>query len=230
VGTLAFLPTRNGLHYANSWPAVPDLTISTPFGPIPVGNAANGLCGGMAFAVRDLFEAQALPPEEHTTPEAGSPAFRYLVSRLVDSFCLPGGVLEYYAWMNLPTHDLWFGPHGTSWRTIRQELPRLRVTIDAGHPCPLGLVQAHSADPHDLGRNHQVLAYGYTDAGPRTTVRIYDPNYPDDDGVAIDFDTGRPEKTTSFTHSRRSNPPILGFFTVPYTSRSPAPLRSVVPI
>ena len=228
MGTLAFLPSHDGLHYANSWPAVPDLTIPTPLGAIPVGNAANGLCGGMSFAVRDLFEAHTLPPEGPTQPEWGSPAFRYIVSRLIDSFCLPTGVLEYYAWMNFPTHDLWFGPHGTSWRTIRQEMPRLRATIDAGHPCPLGLVQVHSTDVNDLGRNHQVLAYGYVDAGPRTTVRIYDPNYPDDDGVTIGFDSGRPGDTTSFVHSRRSSPPILGFFTVPYTSRSPVPLASVV--
>jgi hypothetical protein len=229
MGTLAFAPSRNGLHYANSWPAVPDLTIPTPLGSIPVGNAANGLCGGMVFAVRDLFEAHTPPPDAPINPESGSPAFRYIVSRLIDSFCLPTGVLEYYAWMNLPTHDLWFGPHGISWRTTRQEMPRLRATIDAGHPCPLGLVQVHSANPNDLGRNHQVLAYGYADAGPWTTVQIYDPNHPDDDGVTIGFDAGRPNATISFTHSRRSNPPILGFFTVPYTSRSPAPLASVVP-
>jgi hypothetical protein len=228
MGTLEFLPSRNALHYANDWPAAPALTIPTPFGPIPVGNAANGLCGGMVFAVRDLFEAHTLPPDENTHPEPGSPAFRYLVSRLIDSFCLPTGVLEYYSWMNLPTHDLWwFGPHGTSWRTVRQELPRLRATIDAGHPCPLGLVQVHSANPNDLGRNHQVLAYGYADNGLRTTVQIYDPNHADDDGVTISFDTSRPA-TASFAHSRRSDPPVLGFFTVPYTSRGPAALTSVV--
>jgi hypothetical protein len=227
MGTLAFLPSRNGLHYTNNWPAGPALTIATPFGPIPVGNAAGGLCGGMVFAVRDLFEAQTLPPDENTNPEPGSPAFRYLVSRLIDSFGLPAVVLQYYGWMNLPVHDLWFGPRGISWRTVRQELPRLRATIDAGHPCPLGLVQVHSANPNDLGRNHQVLAYGYTDAGPRTTIRIYDPNFADDDGVTISFDTSRPG-TASFAHSRRSSPPVLGFFTVPYTSRSPAALTSVV--
>jgi hypothetical protein len=226
MGTLPVLASRNGLHYPNSWPPVPDLNVPTPLGAIPVGNAANGLCGGMSFAVRDLFEARRLPPDSGGNPEPGSPAFRYLVARLLDSFSLPTGVLQFYAWMNLPTHDLWFGPRGTSWRTIRQELPKLRATIDGGHPCPLGLVQTHSSNPNDLGRNHQVLAYGYEDSGARTTLQIYDPNHPDDDGVTITFETGRPSATTGFVHSRRSTPPVLGFFVEPYTARDPAPLTS----
>jgi len=78
MGTLPFLASRNGLHYPNSWPPAPDLSVPTPLGVIPVGNAANGLCGGMSFAVRDLFEARTLPPDSGSNPEPGSPAFRYL--------------------------------------------------------------------------------------------------------------------------------------------------------
>ena len=91
-------------------------------------------------------------------------------------------------------------------------MPAVRASIDSGHPCPLALVRVHSANPADLGHNHQVLAYGYEDAGPTTTVRIYDPNCPNDDGVTITFDTSHPEHTTDFTHSRDASPAILGFF------------------
>lgn len=227
--TLPFLPSRNGLHYPNSWPHLPALTVATPFGSLPIGDAANGLCGGMAFAVADLVEASDLPPSATTTPDPASPAFAYVVSRLLDSFDLPAGVAQFYLWLNLPAHDTWLTGHGIAWRTIRDELPKVRVAIDAGHPCPLGLVQVHSTNPADLGRNHQVLAYGYDDAGPRTTLRIYDPNCPDDDGVTIAFDTSRPDGATEFVHSRRSSPPVLGFFTTHYTPKDPAPLFSVAP-
>jgi hypothetical protein len=161
VGILHFVPSRNGLHYPNSWPSVPDLRIPTPFGPLAIGNAANGLCGGMALATRDLFEAHDVPPPSHETPDPDSPAFTYVVSRLFDSFDLPGGVAKYLEWMTVPTHDSVLGLRGTSWRTVRAEMPAIRASIDAGHPCPLGLVRVHSANPADLGHNHQVLAYGY---------------------------------------------------------------------
>jgi hypothetical protein len=112
-----FLPSQNGLHYFNDWPSVPDVRISTPFGQIGIGDASNGLCGGMAFAVRDLFEAHRLPPASSVNPDTDSPAFSFIVSRLLDSFNDGVSVAQYYEWMNPPTHDTWFGPHGTSWRT-----------------------------------------------------------------------------------------------------------------
>src|SRR5207302_3920487 len=106
MGKLAnFLPSQNGLHYPNSWPHIPDLKLSTPFGEIGIGDAANGLCGGMAFAVRDLFEAHDVPPATATNPTGDSPAFNYIVGRLFDSFNIPSGVAQYFEWMNTPRHD-----------------------------------------------------------------------------------------------------------------------------
>ncbi len=224
MGKLAnFLPSRNGLHYANSWPHEPDLKIQTPAGQIAIGDAANGLCGGMAFAVRDLFEAHRLPPATHTNPEDDSPAFNFIVKRLIDSFNLPLGVAEYYAWMNYPTHDTWIGPEGLSHRTIGDSMPALRQTIDSGHPCPLGLVCIHSTNPGDLGQNHQVLAYGYEDDGPTTTVWVYDPNWPDRDDVTISFDHTNPDHTTTFAYSTHDHN-VLGFFTVGYGAVDPSDL------
>lgn len=218
-----FLPSRNGLQYANSWSSgIPDKIISTPFGKIKLGDASNGLCGGMVFAVADLYHAHHLPPPSPSNPQAGSPAFNYLVDRLLDSFNLPSGVAQYYEWMNLPTHDTWVGPKGTSSRTINDSMPILRKEIDGGHPCPLGLVCVHSSDPTMLGHNHQVLAWGYDDQGSTTVVRVYDPNHPGDDDVTITFDHTNPSHTTAFRYSR--NETILGFFTVPYTSKNPLPL------
>ena len=69
-----FLPSTRGLHFPNAFPHVPNLEIDLPGGTtIPVGDAANGLCGGMAYMVRDLFEA-GLPP----SADAGGPAILHL--------------------------------------------------------------------------------------------------------------------------------------------------------
>jgi len=219
-----FKPSKQGLPYSNSWDHYPDITIKLPrpFGSIKIGDASNGLCGGMVFAVRDLYEAHKLPPPGK--PQEGSPAFDYLVNRLFASFDLPEGVAKYYAWMNLPAHDTVLGPHGTSWRTIRQTMPPLRRSIDAGHPVPLGLVCVHSADPTLLGKNHHVLAWAYTDRGTTTTVKIYDPNAPGDDSANITFNNNNPKHTTAFQYSGGEH--VFGFFTVPYRSRKPDPLFS----
>jgi hypothetical protein len=217
-----FLPSTHGLHYANSWASAPVVEIPTAFGNVDIGNAKHGLCGGMAFAVRDLFEADKLPPAAATNPSAQSPAFHFITGRLIDSFDLPMGVARYYEWMNLPTGDEFF-VHGTSRRTIGESMPVIRQTIDAGHPCPLGLVCAHSANPQDLGQNHQVLAYGYTDAGQTTTLRLYDCNYPDDDGVTIVFDNHNSHHTTKFNYSYDDHM-VVGFFPSEYTAKDPSPL------
>ena len=218
-----FKPSQNGLKYSNSWPPVPYINIPTPWGNIPVGSASNGMCGGMVYAVRDLFEAELLPPTDPTNPKPYSPAFNFLYARLVQSFDLPVGVVTYYAWMNLPRHDTKIGPHGTSWRTILETMPSLRATINSGKLCPLGLVCVQSIDPFDLGLNHQVLAWGYHDDGPATTVKLYDPNHPNDDSVTIKFDKSKPDQTTVFNDSTKDHK-IFGFFTTEYSMENPAKL------
>jgi len=212
MGLIAgFLPSTSALHYSNNtWPSAPDVQIATPFGPINIGNSATGLCGGMVFATADLWAATHLsPPSTSVNPAPGSAAFKFIVARLIDSFHLPAGVAEYYLWMNLPTHDMWIGPWGTSHRTIATTMPSLRASIDAGHPCALGLVTVHSSVPADLGKNHQVLAYGYDETDAATTVHI-------------SFDHTNPTQTTQFVHSGGET--VLGFFVVPYTAHDPAPL------
>ena len=52
-------------------------------------------------------------------------------------------------------------PHGRAWQTVRDEWPKVRADIDAGHPSALGLIKVRSNDPRQLKHDHQVLAYGY---------------------------------------------------------------------
>jgi hypothetical protein len=217
-----FLPSTSGFAFANAFAKVPVRRIGIPgVVTVPIGDASNGLCGGMAFAARDYFE-QGRPRPKNTTPPSKGALFDYIVKRLFDSFDLPFGPGRYLALMNplLPDGEtLWsrlgLAPHGRAWRMVMQEWPQVRADIDAGHPCPLGLVRLKSADPFELKRNHQVLAYGYDLTGSQLTLRLYDPNRPADDDVALSLDLA------NTTVPIRASPPVFAFFRVPYRAASP---------
>jgi hypothetical protein len=227
-----FTPSADGFHFVNSWPSEPDIVVNVPvLGNVSIGNASNGLCGGMVFTVRDFFEAH-LPVVPATTPPAAqSPLFNYIVGRLFDSFNIPAGVLEYYSWMNTPDHDtgVWLAiRHGVAWMTIEQEWPVIRATIDSGHPCPLGLVTVYSADPTRLGHNHQVMAYAYElDDAANLTIKVYDPNSSpaSADEVQVSLNISDPSHTTPISHNIAIGLPVRGFFHVDYEPHDPSALE-----
>ena len=192
---------------------------------ISIGDASNGLCGGMAFAARDYFE-RGLPPPSDTEPPGDGPLFDYLVDRLFDSFDLPWGPARYLELMNPILRDeetgwsrIGLGPRGRVWRMARDESPAIRAEIDGGHPCPLGLVRVTSTDPVDLKENHQVLAYGYEFDVDRLTLLLYDPNRPGRDDLTISLNKRDPGRIPVTTH-----PPgirVFSFFRTPYRPATP---------
>jgi hypothetical protein len=220
----SFLPSRDGFAFANTWPSQPAVSLSTPFGPVHLGDAAAGLCGGMVFAALDYWRAGQVASVER--PEAGEPLYGFLVRRLVDSWHVPAGVVQYYQWMNLPDGDASFTmfrrrvliERGLAWRTIRVQWPQVSRDLDRGTPVPLGVVTVASRDPRDLALNHQVLAVAYEKAGTAVTVRVYDPNRGRQDDIFIRFDSRSPTRPTTFEHNlgigeRR----VRGFFRGAYT-------------
>jgi hypothetical protein len=222
----AFLPSRDGFAFDNNWPPAPGLPICTPLGTLGLGNAAAGLCGGMVFAALDYWHAGLAPPGDRPAP--GTPLYRHIVRRLIDSWHLPAGVARYYLWMNLAGPD--YRPRilgqrvtlrGLGWRTIDQHWPRLRASIDAGCPAALGVVTIASAWPGVLGRNHQVLAYGYGVSGSVVTVRVYDPNSGPSDDVLIRFDTAAPGNGPAIEHNISIRWPVRGFFLTAYSPAAP---------
>ncbi len=217
-----FLPSTRGLHFPNRFPHVPNLEIDLPGGlTLPIGDAANGLCGGMAYTVRDLLEAGVAPPALTRAPGEG-PLFRYIADRLLDSLNLPFGPATYLRLMHpaLPDGDLAV-IHGRAWRMIRLEWPAIRSDLDRGTLSPLGLVKAKSRDPRQLGRNHQVLAWGYDLDGSRLTLRLYDPNNPDDDEVTMTLDVGHPRRPTKVSCSDGGT--VWCFFRTAYRFKDPRP-------
>jgi hypothetical protein len=226
-----FLPTRNGLHFSNdTWPSVPDYTFSVLGQTITLGNASNGLCGGMAYTVNDLFQTRLLPPADTINPATGTPLFTYIVARLTNSFDEPD-VNQYLSWIQMSNHDTTvLGEviaHGLAWHEITEEWPKVRSDLDSGRPSPLGLV--HGQEPptvgfftgiQDLGGCHQVLAWGYDLDGTNLTIYIYDPdNFGNDNTITLDI--GSPGQTTPISVSNFSNGFFRGFFHTHYEYHDP---------
>jgi Ig-like domain-containing protein len=232
-----FKASVNGLHFTNSWPSEPDIIVNVPpLGNVTIGDASNGLCGGMVYTVMDVFQAGLPPVPDTTNPAQGSPPFNYLVSRLFASFDIPGGVLKYYDWMNTPDHDtgIWFAiRRGVSWHTIMEEWPRIKADIDSGMLSPLALVTVYTTDPTMMGHNHQVAAYAYeVDDANRLTLHLYDPNTapPGADDVQLSIDLSNPTHTSPITHNVNMSEPVRGFFRATYVAADPTTLEPTTPL
>jgi hypothetical protein len=180
-----FLPSTSGFQFSNSWPHQPVLMIPFLTTHLAIGNAANGLCGGMAFAVRDFFEESLPIPRAAVNPALRTPLYDYFVRRLFDSFDIPGGVWHFISWQ-LPTKDQFKD-------TVQDEWPKIKRALDAGSLVALGLIRTRSFWPGRLGKNHQVLTYGYDeDESGHVTLRICDPNNPRNDDVTLGFSANDP--------------------------------------
>jgi hypothetical protein len=176
-----FLPSTNGLHFANHW--APGPTVRLGFVDprlVGVGDASAGLCGGMAWFVRERFEAGLPIPTEVVAPANGSPLFRVIVRRQVDSLDWLRGPWRF--WRAAAT-----APTSLVARSLDADAPRIRSRIEGGRLALVGLVRHHGWNPFALDRDHTVLAYAYEhDPGNgQTTFRLYDPNWPDRDDVLI---------------------------------------------
>jgi hypothetical protein len=174
-----FLPSSHGLHFANRFPPGPTVRLG-PFDSrwIGVGDASAGLCGGMAWYTRECFEAGRPIPADLAPPANGSPLFAALVRRQVRSL----------NWLRTPLSFWWIGamsPARAARRSLEIEWPRIRADIDAGRLSMVGLVRHHGLNPFRLSQSHQVLAFGYEVVGEMVTLRVYDPNWPNRDDIAI---------------------------------------------
>ena len=211
-----FLPSRNGFHFANRWPSGPTIK----FGPIDprwigVGDASAGLCGGMCFTVRDLFEAGVPMPADREPPANGSARFKAVVRRQVESL----------DWLRLPIRFWWRSAVGgdRARSTFEREWPKLRREIDEGRVAMLGLIRIAAVNPFKLTSNHQVIAYGYAEDGRGVTLRLYDPNWPDHDDVTATLHLDPALRPTGLEQSTRES--LLGWFVAPYSTSEPRAWR-----
>jgi hypothetical protein len=185
----------------------------------------------MALTARDLWAAGLAAPADQVTPPAdGSPRFRALVRRQVESLDwmrVPLRYLDYQALRPDPPSGLarLLGREPPRVDALLREWPRVRAGIDTGQPTVLGLVRTAALSPWALGRNHQVLAWAWETAPGRITIRVYDPNHPNRDDVELRVTVTAHEAQPwrdRISLEQSTGEPLLGFFRQPY----PAP-RSV---
>jgi hypothetical protein len=202
-----FKPSTHGFHFANRWPATPAWWWGVGVVHLGFGNAGNGLCGGMAFAARDRFERGEPPPSDATPPPAGTPLFHEIVRRQVDSFDR-AVVVPWRFWQASNAGE------GRRLReTVRVAWPAIRREIDAGRLAMVGLVREPRWNPLRMGMGHQVLAYGYETGPDAVTLRIYDPNHPDDDDVVVRLERGT---RGEIRLSQSTGEPLRGLLELPF--------------
>jgi hypothetical protein len=184
-----FLPSTNGLRFANRFTPGPTLTLG-PIDPrwIGIGDASAGLCGGMSWYVRERFAAALPIPPDTDPPANGTPLFQALVRRQVQSL----------DWLRTPLRIWWMGALGAghaSQQARGAEWPRIRADVDAGRLAMIGLVRQTGWNPFRLTDSHQVLGYAYEVDGNAVTIHLYDPNWPARDDVSIRLGTGFSQST-----------------------------------
>jgi hypothetical protein len=229
---VGFTAADNGFRFANRFPHRPIRRFQLgSVATLDIGDAANGLCGGMSFAARDLFEHHRTPPPDTDAPASG-PLYDYLVDRQIDSFDDGIVPVRFFSLMSPTRPDrepLWaqllgtigFDRHSRTYVMVHEEWPAIKRDLDEGHLSALGLVRAVSLDPTMLGQNHQVLAYGYDLDGTQLAIRIWDPNWPRDDDVTLSLDISDPRGAVVPRYSK-PDPTTVCFFRAPYQGRDPS--------
>jgi len=200
-------PTRHGWPFVNAYAWE---RRSRRLGPVRLssGHVIYGLCGGMCFAALDAFYAGIPMPALEQPPTPGTPLYRYLRRRQLDSWAGP----------LVPLRTLWWmarSDRSAARATLQRELPRLLKLLDGGQPVPILLVRLHRGNP--LG-NHQVVAtgYGYDPVARCISLEIYDPNHP---GQRVELALQADPASKALHAIQSTGEPARGFFLQRYRPR-----------
>ncbi len=215
-----FRPSTHGFHFANAWPPGPTVRLG-PFDPriVGVGDAADGLCGGMVYTAADLFAAGVPVPADREPFLNGSPRFNAIVRRQVESLAWLTVPVRY--WLRSALGGRFGGDRAKS--TLEGEWPIAKRELDAGRLVLIGLIRVSTVDPRALTLNHQVMAWGYAEDGRGVTLDLYDPNWPDRDDVTITIHLDPALRPTGMTQS--TGEPLLSWFVLPYSPADPRAWR-----
>src|SRR5438034_2986990 len=224
-----FAPSQKAPLFRNGpWPSSANLPISIMGLPFNINSSGMGLCGGIAFATRDTFEAGT--PQLNSTDSSALPdrVVHYLQTRLVNSFQpAPPIPNTWLSFDEVLDHDSVFFGEGAFGRSVTQS-SAVMADIDAGRLCPIGIVLVRSFAEWDVFQNHVVLVYGYEVSGTKLTLKTCDSNRPGDDTISISLDIAGSSPatpiTTNGTHSVDAPGTIRGFFRLAYQHVDPAAL------
>jgi hypothetical protein len=215
-----FAPSTDGFHFANAWPSGPTVKLG-PLDPriVGIGDASTGLCGGMVYTVADLHAAKLAVPVDREPFANGSPRFKSIVRRQVESLYWLTVPVRF--WLRMALGGSFGGDRARA--TLEHEWPKAKALLDRGELVPIGLVRVAAKDPRQLTHNHQVIAYGYREDGRGVTLRLYDPNWPDRDDVTITIHLDPALRPTGLDQSTGES--LLGWFVLPYSKAEPTAWR-----
>lgn len=129
-----------------------------------------GLCGGMTFAALDYYWAGRPVPGQTNTPSAlNDPLGQYINARQQQSV---ESNLGGWAVQILNPDD-----HALNYWSTHDEWNKLRNSLDAGNPVPIGLGVYLNG-----GASHQVIAVGYREGAQERWILTCDPNSPRSEG------------------------------------------------
>lgn len=219
-----FLPSTRGWRFTNSFPQnTAHARVRVGNTELAIGDAANGLCGGMVYAARDYFHV-GLPVPRHKLGPLSGPLYDFIVGRLYDSFALPLGWTEYLRLMSPGC-----SAQERASTACSTAFSRIQADIRSGAPSPIGLIQVDTTDIAKVGLNHQVLVYGYQRSGHSVQLRIYDPNHPERDDITLSFQTNQVPATFNYSVTPGGDGRIYSFFCHLYQRQQPPAADTVPP-
>jgi hypothetical protein len=147
VSVAGFKPSIQGFHFANAWPSGPTVRFGL-LDPriIGIGDASTGLCGGMVYTVADLFSAGVPVPPDREPPANGSPRFKSIVRRQVQSLAWLSVPVRF--WQRMALGGSFGGDRARS--TLEREWPKAKTALDDGRLVPIGLIRVAATDPRSL--------------------------------------------------------------------------------
>ena len=220
-----FNSKKNGFYFSNKFKNV-------VFDNFLFSWTTSGRCGGMAYAALDYFYA-GIPIPTHNekdfpngqVPGDDSMLGKYIYDRLITSLFANG--LKFYSWARKLDHYTWAYDQGVPQLTKDEEFPKLMRRLENG-PVPIGLMHPEGGLTN-LGKNHQVVAYGaeIDDASGTMKVYVYDNNHPGREVVLT-----RGPSDTYFTNNIIRNDgsygTYRGFFVEAYSHKTPQYIDLVI--
>jgi len=222
-----FRPSTNApLFHNGPWPGGTVLSISV-FGlpSVNVDATKMGLCGGMAFLTRDIFESGTPQLRGQDSTKIPVALAEYMLARLIQSFNGPATVNRWLAVTQALDHDTDVRGPGLFHQTVN-EVPGIIAEINSGQLCPIGIVLVQSSLPWDVFQNHVVLAWGYEQHGDVLTLHTCDCNRQGRDDIFISLDISSVKPAKTITTNGTDGPAagqVRGFFRLPYSHLDPSP-------
>lgn len=166
-----FLPSKNGFKFSNYF--------SVDYHSAPFINDADGMCGGMVYAVIDYYKASLSPPDDTQPPTRihNNPLLEYIRQRQKDSVLQLRTLNYLLAFRLTPEKEK---------EMALNTYEIIKTQINQNEPIALGLIRSHEFK--QVKKNHQVSVYGYQeDAEGNVILKVYDPKESTNDNVTMSF-------------------------------------------